>query len=54
MAYVLFGFGPKAGALGIKNTGLFGPEEVGAIGLALNVAFLAALWIRCRPGDKAI
>jgi len=43
MAYVLFGFGTKVGALGIKNTGLFGPE-VGVLGLALNVVFAAALW----------
>jgi len=43
MAYVLFGFGKKVGALGIKNTGFFGPE-IGVLGLALNLAFLAALW----------
>lgn len=43
MAYVLFGFGTKVGALGIKNTGLFGPE-VGVLGLALNAAFALALW----------
>jgi len=52
MAYVLFGFGTKAGALGIKNTGLFGPE-VGMLGLALNLAFVAALWVWCRPRDRA-
>ena len=45
MAYVLFGFGSRSGALGIKNTGLFGPE-VGVLGLAMNVAVLAALWNR--------
>lgn len=43
-AYVLFGFGKKIGALGIQNTGLFGPE-VGLLGLALNVVFLAVLWM---------
>lgn len=42
MAYVLFGYGPKVGALGIKNTELYGPE-VGLIGLALNVVFLLIL-----------
>jgi CAAX protease family protein len=42
-AYVLFGFGTKAGALGIKNTALYGPE-VGVLGLALNLVFAAALW----------
>ena len=43
MDYVFFGFGTKIGALGIKNTALYGPE-VGVLGLALNIAFLAALW----------
>ena len=43
MDYVFFGFGAKIGALGIKNTALYGPE-VGVLGLALNIAFLAALW----------
>ena len=42
-AYVLFGFGTKAGALGIVQTALFGPE-VGFLGLALNLLFAAALW----------
>jgi membrane protease YdiL (CAAX protease family) len=42
-AYVFFGFGTKVGALGVKNTALFGPE-VGVLGLALNVVFVAALW----------
>ncbi len=42
MAYVLFGYGPKVGALGIKNTELYGPA-VGLIGLALNVVFLLIL-----------
>lgn len=49
MAYVLFGFGTKAGALGIKNTWLFGPE-VGVLGLALNIAVLAVLcgWFKAH------
>jgi CAAX protease family protein len=42
-AYVLFGFGTKAGALGIANTALYGPE-VGVFGLALNLAFAVTLW----------
>ncbi len=53
-AYVLFGFGTKVGALGIKDTATFGPE-VGILGLALNVAFAAALWRwskRRRPGSQ--
>jgi membrane protease YdiL (CAAX protease family) len=46
-AYVFFGFGTKTGALGIADTAIFGPE-VGFLGLALNLAFAAALW-RWRP-----
>ena len=42
-AYVLFGFGTKAGALGIQQTGIFGPE-VGVLGLALNLLFAVLLW----------
>ncbi len=42
-AYVLFGFGTKVGALGIKDTAIFGPEA-GVLGLALNVVFAAVLW----------
>lgn len=43
MAYVLFGFGVKVGALGIANTPLFGPE-IGFLGLASNALFAFALW----------
>ena len=43
LAYVLFGFGTKVGALGIQNTALFGPE-IGWAGLVLNALFAAALW----------
>ncbi|MBV8199879.1 MAG: CPBP family intramembrane metalloprotease [Acidobacteria bacterium] len=41
--YVFFGFGTKVGALGIKDTAVFGPE-VGVLGLALNIVFAALLW----------
>jgi len=41
-AYVLFGYGQKTGVLGILGTAVFGPEN-GLLGLALNLAFLAAL-----------
>ena len=41
--YVLYGFGTRSGALGIRNTALFGPE-VGILGLICNAVFLAALW----------
>jgi membrane protease YdiL (CAAX protease family) len=43
LAYVLFGFGSRVGALGVKKAALFGPE-VGILGLALNVVFFGALW----------
>jgi membrane protease YdiL (CAAX protease family) len=46
-AYVLFGFGSKMGALGVKNTAIYGPE-VGVLGLALNVTFAVALWAMVR------
>jgi membrane protease YdiL (CAAX protease family) len=44
-AYVLFGYGSKAGALGIADTAVLGPES-GLAGLVLNVAFL--LWLLRR------
>ncbi|HEX4653134.1 MAG TPA: CPBP family intramembrane glutamic endopeptidase [Candidatus Udaeobacter sp.] len=46
-AYVLFGFGSKAGALGIKNAAVYGPE-IGLLGLALNVTFAVVLWVLIR------
>jgi CAAX protease family protein len=42
-AYVLFGYGTKIGALGIKSTAIYGPE-VGFLGLGLNICFAALLW----------
>ena len=42
-AYVLFGDGLKAGALGIKNTAILGPEH-GLLGLGLNILVLIFLW----------
>src|SRR5215813_2709313 len=52
-AYILFGFGTKVGALGIRETGIYGPE-VGVLGLTLNIIFAAVLWYcwkvrRARP-----
>ena len=41
--YPLFGFGEKVGSLGITDTHIFGPE-VGVVGIALGVAFLALIW----------
>jgi uncharacterized protein len=53
LAYIFFGFGAQGGALGLQNTGLFGPE-VGWMGLLLNLIFVAVLWAwytrtRVRP-----
>lgn len=42
-AYVLFGDGLNAGALGITNTTLLGPEH-GLLGLGLNLLVLIFLW----------
>lgn len=42
-AYVLFGDGLQAGALGIINTNILGPEH-GLLGLALNLLVLIFLW----------
>lgn len=39
LAYALFGYGTKTGALGVANGAVFGPE-VGILGLALNVGAL--------------
>ena len=49
LAYVLFGFGTKVGALGVQQTALYGPE-VGALGLALNVILVTAAWLWWRSG----
>ena len=41
--YVLFGFGTTVGALGVKQTAVYGPES-GALGLALNLLLAGVLW----------
>lgn len=41
--YVLFGFGTTVGALGIKQTAIYGPES-GFLGLAVNLALGIVLW----------
>ncbi len=43
IAYVFFGFGAKTGALGIRNTAIFGPE-IGVLGLITNAIFAFLLW----------
>jgi uncharacterized protein len=47
VAYSLYGFGTKVGALGVRNTSVFAPE-VGILGLVLNVLFAAALYLLYR------
>jgi membrane protease YdiL (CAAX protease family) len=44
LAYGLFGFGEKIGALGIERSDLYGPE-VGLLGVVLNSLFAAGLWV---------
>ena len=51
LAYALFGFGEKTGALGIQDTWLFGPE-VGLLGIALNL-FGGIFFERGRRGTQA-
>lgn len=41
--YPLYGFGEKIGALGIRQTHLFGPE-VGLMGIVLNALFVLFIW----------
>ena len=43
LAYVLFGYGTKVGALGIRETAVYGPE-VGVLGLAVNVIVVGGAW----------
>ncbi len=43
IAYVFFGFGTKTGALGIRNSAIFGPE-IGVLGLIANAMFAFLFW----------
>jgi membrane protease YdiL (CAAX protease family) len=43
LAYALFGFGEKTGALGIQDTWLFGPE-VGLLGIVINLVIAIGFW----------
>lgn len=43
LAYALYGFGEKVGALGIQQTHIFGPE-VGLVGVGLNAGFAVLVW----------
>jgi membrane protease YdiL (CAAX protease family) len=52
LVYTLFGFGDRIGALGIRETAIYGPE-VGLLGVALNGLFVAGLWtFRLRTADS--
>lgn len=53
LAYVLFGFGTRTGAIGIKETGLFGPE-IGILGLVLNIGVLLGLWFLYQSRQKGM
>jgi membrane protease YdiL (CAAX protease family) len=48
--YVLYGFGSRVGALGVRETAFYGPE-VGVLGLTLNSLFALGLWWSCRPRE---
>ncbi len=54
LAYFLFGYGTKVGALGIRNTAIFGPEA-GILGFTANVLCVCALWwcLRARFRNTA-
>ncbi len=51
LAYGLFAYGAKVGALGVQETSIYGPE-VGYVGLALNAAFAAWLWRRVKSQES--
>lgn len=47
VAYSLYGFGTKGGALGVHETAVLAPE-VGILGLVLNAIFAAMLFLAAR------
>jgi len=51
-AYVLFGFGSETGALGVKDTAIFGPES-GFLGLVFNIIFIAILWLFAQRNARS-
>jgi membrane protease YdiL (CAAX protease family) len=53
LVYGLFGFGEKAGVLGVTQTWLFGPE-LGVLGVVGNGLFALVLWRRVmtNPGRR--
>lgn len=52
LVYTLFNAGTTPGVLGLHNTGVFGPET-GVVGLALNLAFAAVVWVGFNRGRGA-
>jgi len=52
MAYVFFGFGTRTGALGVRNTAIFGPE-IGILGLTANALFALLLWKHWRRESRS-
>lgn len=51
LVYVFFGYGTKAGALGIENYKLLDPER-GILGLVVNTAAAILLWIWASRATK--
>jgi membrane protease YdiL (CAAX protease family) len=51
LAYSLFGFGERVGALGITETWFFGPE-VGLLGIVLNLGVALAFWRKVQPASE--
>ena len=51
LAYGLFAYGTKVGALGVTETSIYGPE-VGFVGLALNGAYATLLWYWLSTKDR--
>ena len=49
--YPFFGFGERVGALGIKETHVFGPE-VGVVGVVINSLFVLGLWLWWRARSR--
>ena len=53
LAYTGFGFGTRSGALGVRDTAVWGPE-VGIVGLAVNALVVFLLWRLTRRSAPPI
>ncbi len=51
LAYTLFGFGEKTGALGIQETWIWGPE-VGVLGVLINLVIVVSFWRYFQEGNE--